>query len=307
MLSLLMLVAVPAVVRGHGGMVWPPIWQDARGVSVDNYVTGNVGSNPMVRDPATGRRINYVKSWLTDQAYTGGHGPEARGTGPATNPTCPAWARKLRYPWAAPGRAPNLGGGCGIHGGNPLGCPAGNDTRDPHSNPNCGQPGFSKGRGTWAFGSSALDIEFPQALTTEWKLGSRQKVAWLSGGGHRGGYTYRLCKMPAQGKKGLTEECFARTVLPWASKTTLTRPLAKAAKQKSDWTTYKQKDVSVGTYPEGSAWRPVGPHYENPGLVRMDWVRVPADLQVGEYVLSFRWDSMDMQVWVSCANVKIIS
>ena len=97
MLSLLMLVAVPAVVRGHGGMVWPPIWQDARGVSVDNYVTGNVGSNPMVRDPATGRRINYVKSWLTDQAYTGGHGPEARGTGPATNPTCPAWARKLRY------------------------------------------------------------------------------------------------------------------------------------------------------------------------------------------------------------------
>ena len=97
MLSLLMLVTVPAVVRGHGGMVWPPIWQDARGVSVDNYVTGSVGSNPVVRDPATGRRINYVKSWLTDQAYTGGHGPEARGTGPATNPTCPAWARKLRY------------------------------------------------------------------------------------------------------------------------------------------------------------------------------------------------------------------
>lgn len=90
-----------------------------------------------------------------------------------------------------------------------------------------------------------------QALTTEWKLGSRQKVAWVSGGGHLGGYTYRLCKMPAQGKKGLTEECFARTVLPWASKTTLNRPLAKAAKQKSDWTTYKQKDVSVGTYPEG--------------------------------------------------------
>merc|ERR1719187_534698 len=188
MLSLLMLVAVPAVVRGHGGMVWPPIWQDARGVSVDNYVTGNVGSNPMVRDPATGRRINYVKSWLTDQAYTGGRGPEARGTGPATNPTCPAWARKLRYPWAAPGRAPNLGGGCGIHGGNPLGCPAGNDTRDPHSNPNCGQPGFSKGRGTWAFGSSALDIEFPQALTTEWKLGSRQKRnlgVWQQRAGHR--------------------------------------------------------------------------------------------------------------------------
>ena len=42
-------------------------------------------------------------------------------------------------------------------------------------------------------------------------------------------------------------------------------------------------------------------------FARMDWVRVPADLPVGEYVLSFRWDSMDMQVWVSCANVKIIS
>ena len=107
-----------------------------------------------------------------------------------------------------------------------------------------------------------------QAITTEWKRGSRQKVAWVSGGGHLGGYTYRLCKLPAAGKRALTEECFAQNVLPWATKKTMTRPLIKAAKKKSDWSTYKQKDVSVGTYPAGSAWRPVGPTYANPGLVR---------------------------------------
>merc|ERR1719153_826763 len=107
-----MLVAVPAVVRGHGGMVWPPIWQDARGVSVDNYVTGNVGSNPMVRDPATGRRINYVKSWLTDQAYTGGHGPDLPGLGAEiavslgrTRPRAQP-GRRLRHPRREPAGLP---------------------------------------------------------------------------------------------------------------------------------------------------------------------------------------------------------
>ena len=32
-------------------------------------------------------------------------------------------------------------------------------------------------------------------------------------------------------------------------------------------------------------------------LTRVDWVQVPADLPLGEYVISFRWDTMDMQVW----------
>ena len=42
-------------------------------------------------------------------------------------------------------------------------------------------------------------------------------------------------------------------------------------------------------------------------VARVDWVQVPADLPLGEYVISFRWDTMDMQVWVSCANLRIVA
>ena len=36
------------------------------------------------------------------------------------------------------------------------------------------------------------------------------QVGWIAKGGHWGGYTYRLCKLPKEGKTGLTEECFAK-------------------------------------------------------------------------------------------------
>ena len=34
---------------------------------------------------------------------------------------------------------------------------------------------------------------------------------------HGGGYSYRLCKIPEEGKSGLTEECFQKTPLFFAS------------------------------------------------------------------------------------------
>ena len=42
-------------------------------------------------------------------------------------------------------------------------------------------------------------------------------------------------------------------------------------------------------------------------MSRVDKVQVPADLPLGEYVISFRWDTTDMQVWVSCANLRIVA
>merc|ERR1712212_747320 len=58
---------------------------------------------------------------------------------------------------------------------------------------------------------------------------------------------------------------------------------------------FQKKDLVVGTYPEGSAWRPVvkvegrgkGMKY----LIRKDKVKVPKNLPMGDYVLSFRWDA----------------
>merc|ERR1719468_1201206 len=302
MLQLLLLSAVP-LVTGHGGMLWPPAWQDGAGVPLNKITDLFVYSDPAVKDPSSGRTVKSIRSWLTDQAYLGGHGEEYHGVGIVTNPECEKkkFCRKEKTPWAAPGTAPNLGGGCGIFGGNPYGCPAGNDTRPPGSS--CGQ--FLPPRGAFSFGSSALDMDFPQARNTKWKVGSKQKVAWVSAGGHDGGYTYRLCKMPAQGKQGLTEECFAKNVLKFANKITKVRDVEKPGAFES----YEKIDKIKGTYPEGSAWRPVGPRQKprKEGLLRVDKVLVPFDLPEGDYVLSFRWDAgWPPQVWVSCANVKLV-
>ena len=288
-------------------------------------------SNPIVVDPNTGRRITWAFSWSTDQAYVGGHGPDAKGTGEVTNPTASKSTQRNKTPWAAPGHAPSLGGGCGIFGGNPYGCPAYNDTRDPKSNAYCGQ---KTKRGTWAFGSSALDVDFPQgtihelnfkktlhfsfsfltiiqiihvlpaAKTTKWALGSQQTVSFLVGANHRGGYTFRLCRLPAQGKhahhrhsiRGITEECFQKNVLKFATKTTKNRPTKEPEAALLE---LEEEDVVV----DGVAWRPMSGKVK--GGLFMDEVLVPTNLPPGDYVLSWRWDGRNPQVWVSCAFVNL--
>ena len=280
-------------------MLWPPSWQDGNPVSLEDIDTVHVFSDPMVKDPRSGKSISSIKAWLTDQVYLGGHGDEYLGVGTVTNEECKKKYKgrcgKRKTPWASPGVAPSLGGGCGVHGGNPFGCRAHKDKRPPGSN--------CVDRATYAFGSSALDVEFPQATTTEWMLGSSQEVGWVSRGGHKGGYTYRLCKMPAEGKKGLTEECFARNVLEFATNTTMVRRLEVPG----NWEEVEQSDLTSGTFPEGSAWRHVAKTMSGKtgGYLFKDEVTVPRNLPVGDYVLSFRWDTVDPQIWVSCANVKL--
>merc|ERR1719334_687680 len=296
------------LVWGHGAMVWPPIWQFGPGYSVENMTKGSQFSNPLVEDPALTvsgdpkRFIKYARNWLTDQSYLGGHGEQYEGgEGKITNKQSGWKAKEGKLPWASPGRAPNLGGGCGIYGGNPYGCPAGNDTRPAGSD--CGQ--YKPRRGTFAFGSSALDIEFPNAITTEWTLGSVQDVATVKNGGHMGGYTFRLCKLPPEGKQGLTEECFAQNILEFATPYTLIRDIKKPG----TWFKVDQNDLTEGTFPEGSAWRNV--QYVNMNFLplRLDRVWVPKDLPEGDYVLSYRWDTAAAaagQVWVSCSNIRLV-
>ena len=301
MLSLLLVCVVP-LVAGHGGMLWPPAWQDGKGVPLNKISKNKVYSDPVVVDPASGRSVISIKNWLTDQAYLGGHGDQYFGVGNITNPECSKkkFCKEKKTPWAAPGRAVSLGGGCGIFGGNPYGCPAGNDTRAPGSV--CGQ--YKSPRGTFAFGSSALDMEFPQALTTEWALGSQQDVAWVAKGGHLGGYTYRLCKMPLEGKTGITEECFAQNVLKFATPYTRMRQVDKPGK----WKKVKQDDLTEGTYPPGSAWRHIAVQTrKGNGILRKDTIVVPTNLPEGDYVLSFRWDTVAPQIWVSCGNIKLVA
>ena len=256
-----------------------------------------VFSEPKVRDPNSGRKVWSAKSWLTDQAYTGGVGDEFKGIGPVTNlknkdakafDQCGNKCGRLANPWAAPGQAPSLGGGCGIFGGNPEGCPAHKDTRPPGSV--CGQdkPNGRGARGTSSFGTDAREFDFPQMITTEWEVGSSQEVVWTSSGGHRGGYTYRLCKMPEGGRTAITEECFTKNVLEFATNYTMFKSFDALDEE---WEMFEQNDLREGTYPEGSIWRPVGKHFGGLGAMRKDFVLVPATLSPGDYVLGWRWDS----------------
>merc|ERR1712032_579100 len=303
-----------ASVSAHGGMMWPPAWQDGVGRPIEALTNSSVFSRPIVKDPNSGRNVFDIKSWLTDQAYTGGVGDEFKGKGPVTNDNnknlperdrCRNNCVKYRNPWAAPGQAPSLGGGCGVFGGNPWGCPAGKDDRPPGSV--CGQDkpiGRGK-RGTSSFGTDAREFAFPQMITTEWQVGSVQDVVWATSGGHRGGYTYRLCKMPNGGRTAITEECFTKNVLEFATNFTMIKGMNENGK--GTWEKFEQNDLSEGTYPAGSVWRPVGKFLKTAATLRKDSVVVPATLAPGDYVLGWRWDSSGgNQVWVSCASMRLV-
>merc|ERR1712066_1182303 len=302
-----------ASVSAHGGTMWPPAWQDGVGRPIEALTNSSVFSRPIVKDPNSGRNVIDIKSWLTDQAYTGGVGGEFKGKGPVTNDNnknlkkddrCRSGCVKYRNPWAAPGQAPSLGGGCGVFGGNPWGCPAGKDDRPAGSR--CGQDEpIGRGmRGTSSFGTDARLFDFPQMITTEWQLGSTQDVAWASSGGHKGGYTYRLCKLPRKGRTAITEECFTKNVLEFATNFTMIKALKRG---KGEWERFEQTDLREGTYPEGSVWRPVGKYLKSKLTLRKDSVVVPASLKPGKYVLGWRWDgSGGNQVWVSCASMRLV-
>jgi len=325
MFHLVLPFALLASVAGHGGVLWPPTWQAGFVTPIEELKHSAVYSVPTVIDPSTRFPINWARSWLSDQSYTGGYGDEFRGVGPFTNDyqhpnpwaRCRKTCQEGRHPWAAPGIAPSLGGGCGVMGGNPYGCPKGKDTRPPGSP--CGQDVANGGRGprgTSAFGTEQIKIDFPQMITTEWTLGSIQDVAFAANGGHLGGYTYRLCKLPEGGRTALTEECFANNILEFATNFTMIKPMNKhldigfdwghGKTVEEKWERFDQVDLRQGTFPEGSAWRPIGKYLESTTTLRKDSVKVPNTLEPGNYVLGWRWDGADIsQVWVSCSSVRL--
>ena len=67
--------------------------------------------------------------------------------------------------------------------------------------------------------------------------------------------------------------------------------MIKAMKRgKGEWEKFEQTDLSEGTYPEGSVWRPVGKYVKSELTLRKDSVVVPSTLAPGDYVLGWRWD-----------------
>jgi len=209
------------------------------------------------------------------------------------------------FPWWSPGTTP-IFGSCGTAGGIPAGC---HGDYSGHFGDCC-----TDHCDAYALGLNAEQYDWPNVFVTEWEAGSYQEVQWYVSANHAGGYSYRLCKMPHGGVEDLTEECFQENQLDFVGD--------------KQWVIYHNpghwddereevtaKRTTEGTYPPGSMWtaNPIYPHQEEGGSKDrghghiIDVVHVPNDLEHGDYVLSFRWDSKcSPQVWTSCANIKIV-
>ena len=190
----------------------------------------------------------------------------------------------MRYPWYFAGTAP--ASPCGTMGGRPNGCDYdGQGEFGECCSGNCD---------SYAMGDNAENYVWPDMPVTEWKLGSYQEVAWYVGANHAGGYSYRLCKMPEGGISEVTEECFQQTPLEFVGDDQWVE--YNIDRSTGFRTELKALQTNVGTFPEGSMWRanPFFPGTEEGGSYEygqghvIDNIKVPSDLEPGEYVVSHR-------------------
>ena len=179
-------------------------------------------------------------------------------------------------------------------------------------------------RGGFSYGPLAETFDFRDIVTTEWRLGGREVAGWGTVANHGGGYSYRLCKVGPGGRAELTEECFQRTPLKFAS----AMSWVQYGEDETARIFFLANRTTAGTWPVGSEWskNPIpncagltggfldqdsscpgglqfpapapglfghGSNIHTPGVTDFQWtvmdeLEVPADLAPGEYVLSFR-------------------
>lgn len=337
--SLLFFATCPFV-AGHFTMVWPPNWHDEWALVAGTWGkqcnAGCTGRHaPGEVEPAQACSCEWYTNWTfvktptipQDSPLRTYQDTDAEGK-PIGDWTCKA--NGGCRPWRAPGQAP-VSSPCGVDGGNAQGCPAGNPS-----------PSGCAGGG-YGYGPDARKVKFNGVVTTRWKAGAIVTPHWAITANHGGGYSYRLCPKPADGKEFLTEECFQKIVLNatgdhqarFPNKTTQTFPAMRTTTGTfppgSQWTRnpipackgpYGGSDAGGGTCTGYQFPPPLGPdavpnemggfgnHGGNPRDVFMwhvaDQVQVPADLAAGPYVLSLRWDcEQTPQVWFTCADIEI--
>jgi hypothetical protein len=100
---------------------------------------------------------------------------------------------------------------------------------------------------------------------------------------HGGGYQYRLCKLPAVGRMGLTEECFQQTPLSFDGDV----QWVQYGGDTHSRTAFDAVRTAEGTFPHGSQWTrnpipacnaPDGGYWSDPGL---DCANTPLGTQFG--------------------------
>jgi len=342
---LFLTTSVGVFVSGHGTMVKPISWFDFPSwlKTDDGWEFGYAGMKPRqqcnaglnipreIICPLSTDCDAYPKpgmSCIWYNNYTFIEKPTLFDANLRTFPHVEDPKKVLHTPWRAPGAA-KIFSPCGASGGNPNGC----------GGPNCAQNG-----GGFAFGPLAEQVDFKHDFyVTNLKIGGVAEVVWGISANHGGGYSYRLCKMPAEGKHALTEECFQQMPLRFVGD----KSWAQHGDDESTRIEFKAVRTDKGTYPAGSQWTknpvpacngqragfldpdgscPHGTQFKVPGpgmkgygfnfnrKVRpfpfsiIDKVQIPEDLESGLYVLSFRWDcEQTPQVWNTCSNVNLIA
>lgn len=145
----------------------------------------------------------------------------------------PTWAEGTSYdifkfnPWRAPGKAPVFDS-CGMAGGRlteAFNAAAYNTTK------------FAK------MGDLGSKVLPPRPSGTVWKRGATAKTRWQLTANHGGGYIYRLCPFG----EPLTEHCFMKTILTWATNTHVLR-FANASKD-------RMINATMVTQGGGLGWR----------------------------------------------------
>ena len=107
----------------------------------------------------------------------------------------------------------------------------------------------------------------------------------------------------------ITEKCFQDGHLAFVGQTKwIYKKIAESPYDEKNWEEVTAVRTKIGTWPVGSEWTKIEAPKDGPlpawGI--KDLVQVPANLEPGNYVLSFRWDAQAAsQVWSSCANMVL--
>lgn len=161
-LRALLLAAAVALAAAHGAMQYPPTWFDPghngscgwgascfnAGVMYFTNETQITGHEPTIPERS------YLRTYAKG---TGAGYPGSGGTNTSLNP------------WRAPGRA-HVWSPCGINGGNPYGCPMGDENSRGKQCP---------GGGTGWGADAAADVDLQNAAaTTDVAAGQVLEVGW---------------------------------------------------------------------------------------------------------------------------------
>jgi len=222
----------------------------------------------------------------------------------------------------------------------------GSDNTEVNSKVYCGGGSYDTPTTNGIF-HDARTFPFLDIQTTEVKAGGTLRTAWGIIANHGGGYAFRLCKLgEGMSRADVTEECFRNTHLEFRDdelsevkkldQTELVIPVKTF--RGVDGRPWRRNpipacggpDLSSYTWTGGAGqhvkgcptWFP--PPAQAPELYGfgygdgdgyqevlkwyvVDRMVIPENLEAGDYVLSFRYDSeQGSQVWSACSNIKVV-